>query len=171
MKWYTVIPTFAVAFILQLTVCSIISINGVGPNLILCLLMTGVFLFPMENRCITCAVIAGLLLDMTAGKYAGIYAFTLLLIGLLTIAYKYFFNFESRLSVLPLAIIGTIAYHGISSLILFIGGMSMSIVKILIFTAGSLAWNLVLMYILYFIMIKKATARPKRSRYERYEII
>ena len=98
MKWYTVIPAFVIAFILQPTLCNIISIKGIGPNPILCLLLVGVFLFPRENRCITCAVVAGLLLDLTVGKYTGVYALTLLLTGLMTVGYKHYFNLESKLS-------------------------------------------------------------------------
>ena len=157
MKWYTVIPAFVIAFILQPTLCNIVSIKGIGPNPILCLLLVGVFLFPRENRCITCAVVVD--------------ALTLLLTGLMTVGYKHYFNFESKLSVLPLAVIGTVVYYGVSTLILFIGGMSMSFVRILISLPGLLAWNIVIMYAMYFIMIRKATARPRRSRYERYEII
>ena len=112
-----------------------------------------------------------MLLDLTVGKYTGVYALTLLLTGLMTVGYKHYFNFESKLSVLPLAVIGTVVYYGVSTLILLIGGMSMSFVRILISLPGLLAWNIVIMYAMYFIMIRKATARPRRSRYERYEII
>lgn len=171
MKWYTIIPTFVIAFILQLTVCSMITVNGIGPNLILCLVLIITFLFGNEHRCITCAVAAGLLLDIAVGKYTGVYALTLFLVGLGTVAYKHFFNAESKISVIPLAAAGTIAYHAISNVILALGGMNISMVKILAFLPIAVLWNLAIMYVMYLLMIRKATARPKRSRYERYEII
>lgn len=171
MKWYTVAPTFLIAFVLQVTFFNMFTINGVAPNLVLCFALVITFLFENEHRCIICATLAGLLLDFAAGKYVGIYALTLFLVSLGTLLYKHFFNNESKISILPLAIAGTIAYHFLACLILAIGGESISFIRALKFIPFAIIWNTILMYIMYFLMIKKAMARPRRSKRERYEII
>ncbi len=171
MKWYTVAPTFLIAFILQVTLFNMFTINGVAPNLVLCFALVITFLFANEQRCIICATIAGLFLDFAAGKYVGIYALTLFLVTLGTLLYKHFFNNESKIAILPLAIAGTIAYHFLSCIILSIGGESISFVRIIEFIPFAIIWNIILMYIMYFLMIRKAMQRPRRSKRERYEII
>ncbi len=171
MKWYTVVPTFLIAFILQVTLFNMFTINGVAPNLVLCFALVITFLFGNEQRCIICATMAGLFLDFATGKYVGIYALTLFLITLGTLLYKHFFNNESKVSILPLAIAGTIAYHFLACIILAIGGESISFVRVIKFIPFAVIWDIILMYIMYFLMIKKAMERPGRSKRERYEII
>lgn len=171
MRYRVLIPLFVVAFILQLTLINLIAVNGIVPSLLLCLVLIITLIYENEHRSIACGMVAGILLDIVTGKYLGIYALTFFLLGALTVLYKHYFNFESKISIVPLGILGTILYQVIPCTILAILGVSVSVVKILLFLPIAIILNLAVMFILYILMIKRATARPVRSRYERYEIL
>ena len=171
MRYAVLIPTFAVAFVLQLTVLNLFTINGIVPSLILCLVLIITFLFDREDRVILVGTVTGLLLDMVTGHYTGIYALTLFLIGSATIAYKYFANSDSRLSLIPLCIGGVALYHIIPAVILKLAGSGVSIFRILGFMPISILYNFAVLYVMYMVLIRSVNKRPKRSRYERYEII
>lgn len=171
MRYRTLIPTLIIAFIMQLSIMNLITIYGVVPNLLLCLVLIITLLFDNEQRIVICILIMGILLDFAVGKYVGIYALVFFVSSMFTVVYKQFFNYESKISIIPLGICGTFIYNGLSSIILAIIGMKISLLKIITFSLIGSVLNLILMFIIYVVLIKKATARPKRSRYERYEII
>lgn len=171
MRYRTLVPAMIVAFILQLTVMNLISINGIVPNLILCLVLISVLLYDNEHRMIIASVVTGFLLDFAVGKYIGVYALTYFIIGALTVVYKQYFNFESKITIIPLCVGGTFIYHVLSSIVLAFLGVNINVIKVLMYVVIGSILNFVVMFIMYVIMIKKAIARPKRSRYERYEII
>ena len=171
MKIYKLIPAMIVAFILQLSLVNGVAIFGVAPSVILVLEMITIFLFSNEIRCVIASVIVGFCLDATVGSYMGVYGLTLFVVALFTMFYKEFCNNENKLSLVPLALVGTIIYNGIPSIVYALAGMSVSIEKIVKFAGIGFILNLILMYIMYLFMIKKASYRPKRSEYERYETI
>lgn len=171
MRYRTLVPTLIIAFILQLSFMNLISINGIVPNLILCLVLISLLLFNNEHRMIIASVITGFFLDFAVGKFISVYALTYFVLGVVTVVYKQYFNYESKITIIPLCVGGTFIYHVLSSIVLACLGMNISIVKVLTYFAIGSVLNFVVMFIMYVIMIKKATARPKRSRYERYEII
>lgn len=171
MRYIALIPTFIDAFILQLTLLNLFTINGIVPSLLLCLVLVITYLYDEEFRTIICGTVAGLFLDFTVGHYTGIYALTFLLIGCATVGYKYFANSESKRSLIPLCAGGVILYHGIPSGILAFLGSSVSISRVIGFLPLSMAYNFVIMLIMYIVLIRNVNKRPQRSRYERYEII
>lgn len=171
MRYAVLIPTFAVAFVLQLTVLNLFTINGIVPSLILCLVLIITLLFDREDRVLIVAAVTGLCLDIVTGHYTGVYALTLFLAGCATMAYKYFANSESRLSLIPLCIGGVAIYHIVPSVILKLAGSGVSFGRILGFMPVSILYNFAVLYIMYKVLIRSVNKRPKRSRYERYEII
>ncbi len=171
MRYHRLMLSFIFGFILQLSVNNIFMIKGITPNLILSLVLVINFLYDYEYRTIGFGLIFGLLLDIAVGKFLGVYALTLFIIGLLTLIYKNYFNYENKLTVGCLGILGTFAYHLISTLILSILGVDISILRVLIFFPISMFLNISVMYILYVLMLGKAKARKPRRRYERYETI
>ena len=171
MKIYKLIPALIIAFILQLSVIGNISIGGIAPSLILTFLMITIFLFPSEVRTIAASIIVGLALDLTVGKYLGVYALTLFLVALFTVYYKGICNNENKLSIIPLTLVGTAIYNIVPFLFYLALDVQVNIMKTVIFIGGSFVYNLIFMFIMYLLMIKKASYRPRRSQYERYETI
>lgn len=171
MRYITLIPSFVVAFILQLTILNLFTINGIVPSLLLCLVLVITYLYDEELRTIICAAVAGLLLDVVVGKYIGIYALTLLLAGCATVGYKYFANSESKRSLIPLCVGGVAIYHLVPAGILAVLGSSVSLWRIVTFMPISIVYNFLIMLIMYLVLIRNVNRRPQRSRYERYEII
>lgn len=171
MRYAALIPTFAVALVLQLTVLNLFTINGIVPSLILCLVLIITFLFDQEERVILVGTVTGLLLDIVTGHYTGIYGLTLFAAGCATVIYKYFANSDSRLSLIPLCMGGVAIYHILPSVILKLTGSGVSMFRILGFMPVSILYNFAVLYIMYMVLIRSVNKRPKRSRYERYEII
>ena len=171
MRIYKLIPAMIIAFVLQLSLVNGISVAGVTPSVILVLEMITIFLFSDEIRCIIASVIVGFALDATVGSYMGVYGLTLFLVALFTRYYKELCNNENKLSLVPLTLIGTIIYNVVPLAFYAMADMSVSIIKIAKFIGVGFILNLILMYIMYLFMIKKASYRPKRSQYERYETI
>ena len=171
MRIYKLIPAMIVAFILQLSVVNGISFFGVSPSVILVLEMITIFLFSDEIRCVIASVVVGFCLDATVGSYMGVYGLTLFLVALFAVFYKGICNNENKLSLIPLTFIGTIIYNVVPVAFYAMAGMSVNIERVVKFTVIGFILNLILMYIMYLFMIKKASYRPKRSQYERYETI
>lgn len=171
MKIWKLTVAYVAAFVLQLSVMGMFSAGGVSPSLLLTLTMILIYLFDNEAGCIGCCIVSGLLLDMAAGEYMGVYGLTFFLVGMFTLFYKQIFNYESRLSVIPLTAAGSLIYTAVPFAVTAIAGYSVSAVRFVTFTLILICMNLVVMYIFYFLMIRRASYRPKRSRYERYETI
>lgn len=171
MRIYKLIPAMIIAFILQLSLVNGISILGVAPSVILVLEMITLYIFEDEIRCIIASVIVGFCLDATVGGYMGVYGLTLFLVALFVMFYKGICNNENKLSLIPLTLIGTVIYNIVPVAFYAMAGMNTNIEKVGRFIGIGFILNLILMFIMYLLMIKKALYRPKRSQYERYEII
>ena len=171
MKIYKLIPALIIAFILQLSIVGHIAIGGVAPSLLLTFIIMTLFLFGKEVRCIAASIIVGFCLDLVVGKYLGVYALTLFLVALFTVYYKSICNNENKLSIIPLAFVGTAIYNIVPFLCYLALDVNVSILRTIQFTCESFVSNLIVMFIMYLFMIKKASYRPVRSHYERYETI
>ena len=171
MKIYKLIPSLIVIFILQLSLVSEISIMGISPSLILVFIMITLYLFQNEVRCVVASIIVGFCLDIIVGSYMGIYALTLFLVAVFSIYYKSICNNENSFSLVPLTLVGTAIYNFIPFAFYAMADMSISIWRILRYTGVSFGYNLIIIYIMYFLMRKRASYRPPRSQYERYETI
>lgn len=171
MKIYKLIPSLIVVFILQLSIVNEISIGGISPSLILVFLMITLYLFQSEVRTVIAALIVGFCLDLVVGNYFGVYALTLFLVSVFCIYCKSLLNNENVFSLIPLTLVGTIIYNLVPFIFYAMTDMSISVWRMLRFTGVSFIYNLIFMYIMYFFMRKRASYRPPRSQYERYETI
>lgn len=171
MKIYKLIPSLIIAFILQLSIVNEISIMGISPSLILVFLMITLYLFQNEVRTVVAAIVIGFCLDITVGSYLGVYALTLFLVAIFAIYCKGIFNNENIFSLIPLTLGGTIIYNLVPFVFYLMTDMNVSVMRTLRYTAVSFVSNLIVICIMYFLMRKRASYRPARSQYERYETI
>jgi rod shape-determining protein MreD len=82
-KYWVLIGLVVIAFLLQQSVApSYLAIGGITPNFLLVMVVTYGLLFGWEIG-IAAAVLAGLLMDLTAGRFVGLHVLSLGFVGLL----------------------------------------------------------------------------------------
>ncbi len=111
MKYRYAIIAIAVAFWLQGSALNLISVFGITPNLILCL-VTG-FAFLYENSYFTgvCAIAAGLLTDVFYMPYVGITAMSYFLVFLGIICLRMLLNKESIVVMMLVMAASTVTFQ------------------------------------------------------------
>ena len=88
MSFKKVLLFFIVAFLLQLSLVGIFSINNTGPNLIFCVMVIITFLYEDGYRSIPFAIFFGLLLDICSGVYVGVCPLVIFVCGIFAAAVR-----------------------------------------------------------------------------------
>lgn len=150
---------FLVGFILQTTILNDLSVFGVTPNILLCIVIIFAFLFDRYYSLVY-GVIFGLLQDILFGQILGIAALCYLLIGLTVRVAKTLLNSESIVSAIILTVGGTLMFDflfwGLTSLF----GSVYTIVAMLKMLAVAILYNIMIAIILYKSFIRKVVRYP-----------
>lgn len=150
---------YGVAFILQFSLLNLISVMGITPNLILCLMIFIAYKYNDGFKYAVLAIPFALLSDLIGGQYVGVSA---LVIFLLCMAVSYFgkgLNRETIWTLLVVAAVGTFIYYFFYWGILIVLGNGSTILGLLKFLALEIPMNLLVMAIAFFIF--KHTYRRK----------
>ncbi|MGI6204302.1 MAG: hypothetical protein ACOYJH_03375 [Anaerovoracaceae bacterium] len=140
---------YLLAWIFQMTLAGIISINNVGPNLILCLTVVVVFVFDDGWKIAPFALIAALLLDICTGDYIGVASLSLTFTMML--AYFARRNLNTQ-EFLPMAVTGaccTLLYNVVYWLIMKIAGDPMTLLFVLKYQVFYIIYNVIIIYFLF----------------------
>jgi len=157
---------FLIAFIIQTTLMNMISIAGVTPNLLLCLVVIFTFLYDDKNYGIIFGVIFGLLYDIAFTGHVGIAAFLFLIISLSIMFASVVINKEVILSVIIVIVLSTVAYVFMYWGIMALLGSNASFMLMLRFLPIHILYNTIVVLIIYFLMIKRVI-RHYQDRYYR----
>ena len=141
---------YAAAFFLQLSVVNLISAGGMAPNLIFCVTIFIAFRFDRGWRCFPFAIAATLLLDLCAGAYLGVSSLALFLVMIFLIWVRYYINTDLLKTLLATGAVCTVLYWIIYWLIQSILKNYYSLGYILRFQPCFIAYNLIIMAILWF---------------------
>ena len=150
MSYKKAILLYGIALVLQFSLLNLFSINGVTPNLILCLM---IFITYKYNDGLKPALIAipfAFLSDLMGGQYVGVSALVLFILGL---AVNYFgrgLNRETLWTLLTVSAIGTVFYNFLYWLILTTLGNPSTALDLLKFLAIALPANLLVMLMVFF---------------------
>jgi rod shape-determining protein MreD len=156
---------YAIALVLQFSLLNMFSINGVTPNLILCLMIFITYKYNDGFQPALLALPFALLSDLMGGQYVGVGALVLLLLGL---AVNYFgrdLNRDTIWTLLTVTAIGTIAYNFIYWLVLKMLGNPSIIIDLLKFLAIALPANLLVILIIFFVYTRVYKKRARPTRY------
>jgi len=164
MKYRYAICLFLVAYIIQTTLMNIVSIAGVTPNLLLCLVVIFSFLYDDRYYGLVLGVIFGLLYDIAFTQYVGIAALAFLIISLGIMFASVIMNREVVLSIIIVGASATVVYTLIYWAIMAMLGSNYSFVFMLRFLMISVGYNTVVVLILYLLMIRKVI-RHYQDRY------
>ncbi|MDD6920683.1 MAG: rod shape-determining protein MreD [Eubacteriales bacterium] len=171
MKLYFVIPIYIFIFILQKTIFNVISISGITVNALLVLSMIFVYAFDEEYRDIAVSLVFALALDSIGSNYAGISAFSMLVVLLLILPVKTIFNNRSKRTTVLLIVLGTILYNLIYVAILDILGVVISYTYCLEMSLWQSILNIALGLLIYIPAIKIANRFVGRTQEERDDLI
>ena len=164
MKYKYAACLFLIAFIIQTTLMNMISIAGVTPNLLLCLVVIFSFLYDDKNHGIVFGVIFGLLYDIVFTQHVGIAALLFLLISLSISFASVRINKEVVFSVILVIVLSTVAYVFMYWGIMALMGSNFSFMFMLRFLPIHILYNTIVVLIMYFLMIRKAI-RHYQDRY------
>lgn len=156
MSFKKVTILFALAFIFQLTIVNIFSINSTGPNLVFCLMVIITFLYEDGYRSIPFGMFFGFLLDICSGAYVGITPLAMLIAGIFAAAGRIWLNVEKIYTLLTTGIIATILYQATYYAVMKALGDPMGIVKVLAFQPLLVAYNTLILAIMFITMHKSA---------------
>ena len=166
MKYRYVTCLFFAAFILQTTLMNAINIAGVTPNLLLCLVVIFSFLYDENYYGIVYGVVFGLLYDICFAQYTGITALIFLGLSIAIILASIIMNKELILSVVIVSAgattAHTLAYWAITAML----GSNYSFIYVIQFLPLYILYNMAVVIILYYAMIKKVI-RHHNDRYYR----
>ena len=164
MKYRYAVCLFSVAFIIQTTLMNVISIYGVTPNLLLCLVVVFSFLYDENNCGLVLGVIFGLFYDVCFSEYVGIAALAFLVISLGIMLVNIVMNKEAIISVVIVSAAATIAYALIYWSIMALLGSNYSFYYMIKFLPLYVLYNTAVVTALYLLMIKRVI----RHHYDRY---
>ncbi|MDD4390050.1 MAG: rod shape-determining protein MreD [Eubacteriales bacterium] len=164
MKFRYSITAFAIAFLLQGSVLNLISIFGVTPNLILCL-VTG-FAFMYENNYFTvfAAVAMGLLMDICYMPYVGISAMSYFLICLGVMSLRTLLNKERIAVIMLVMAASTIVFQSLVWGISLVMGTAISFILVLKYLPLQILFNVCFIAIFY-VAVSGRVIRYRNDRY------
>ncbi len=165
MKNITVFLLFFIAFLLQSTVFLHFRIIGHAPNLLLCLVISISFLFK-ENPVILFGVLFGLLQDICFSHLIGPTALAFLILAVFTGYAKGILHRDSIISVLIIALAGTVLYQLLCFGIMTVFGGNYAFTHVIMSLPVLSGYNFGIMLIFY-LTIGKSSIRYPQDRYYR----
>lgn len=133
---------YAIALVLQFSLLNIIAINGVTPNLILCLMIFITYKYNDGFQPALLAIPFALLSDLMGGQYIGVGALSLFILGITVNYVGRGLNRETIWTLLTVSALGTVFYNLLYWLIMSILGNASTILDLLIFLTVALPANL-----------------------------
>lgn len=165
MSYKKAVLLYGIALVLQFSLLNIFSINGITPNLILCLM---IFITYKYNDGFKPALIAlpfALLTDLIGGQYVGISALVLFVLGLTVNYFGRGLNRDTLWTLLAVSATGTVIYNFLYWLIMSMLGNASTVLDLLRFIAISLPANLIIILIIYFVYTRIYTKRVRPTGY------
>ena len=156
MSFKKVLLFFIVAFLLQLSLVGIFSINNTGPNLIFCVMVIITFLYEDGYRSIPFAIFFGLLLDICSGVYVGVCPLVIFVCGIFAAAARIWLNTEKIYTLITTVVIATVIYYILYFIAFKILGDPLGVMYMLKQLPFFIAYNTAVVCIMFVVMHKKA---------------
>ncbi|MGI6722670.1 MAG: hypothetical protein ACOX4I_09120 [Anaerovoracaceae bacterium] len=154
---------YVIAMVLQLSFVNLISIGGMGPNLILCLTVVIIFKFEYGFRCIPFSIVASLLVDICTGQVVGVGALSIFIVGIIVTWVRIYFNTELYKTMATVGAGATLIYGIVSWIMMAILQTNYSFIYMLRYQIVFIIYNVLVMCAIFFFF----SERFKRWREER----
>lgn len=146
---------FLVALILQGSFLNLISVLGVTPNIILCLVVIFSFLYNDRYYGIVYGTVFGMIYDICFMPYTGTSALAFFAIAFVILFLSDILNRENLATILLITGAATIVYNLFTWVMYFFFGSNMSILYMLAKLPIMLVLNALLVFIMYQVSIRK----------------
>jgi rod shape-determining protein MreD len=157
---------YGIAFILQFSLLNLVSVFGVTPNLILCLLIFITYKYNDGMKSALIGIPFALLSDLVGGQYVGVSALALFL---LCLAVSYFgrdLNRETLWTLLTVTAIGTVTYYFLSWVIMTILGNPSTFFGLLKFLFLALPLNMFVSVVAFLVFSRVYRPKIRPAGYE-----
>ncbi len=154
MKKSLVSLSFLLCLILQGGFFNFFAINGVTPNLILCLTFILVFSYD-STFIIGSALVTSFIMDICFQNYVGISSFALFIVILCIIKMKETINRDYKLGLIIISFVNSVIYIAVSSFFEFLVGYRYNLIYWIEIQGIFIVYNTVVMFVVYLIFSKK----------------
>jgi rod shape-determining protein MreD len=165
MSYKKAVLLYGIALVFQFSLLNVFSINGVTPNLILCLMIFITYKYNDGLRPALIAIPVALLSDLMGGQYVGISALALFILALTVNYFGRGLNRDNIWPLLTVSAIGTVIYNAIYWLIMTMLGNSSTILGLLRFLFISVPANLIVILIVLFVYTRIYKRRQRPTSY------
>ena len=165
MSYKKAVLLYGIAMVLQFSLLNIFSINGVTPNLILCLMIFITYKYNDGLRPALVAIPFALLSDLMGGQYVGVSGLGLFILALIVNYYGRSLNRDSIWTLLTVSAIGTVIYNLIYWLIMITLGNASTMLDLVKFLAYALPANLLVVMLVFFVYTRILKRREKPKSY------
>ena len=153
--YISLVLTFILIYLLQVTVFTNVTIAGIMPN-VMVVLMLFIGLYMGRSRGVIFGIIFGILIDIWIGRKFGITSVCLAFIGFLAGIFDKNFSKESRITVILMVIVSTILFEILSLVLRNITvGINIEFMQILKILGIEVIYNVLITIIIY-PLIRKA---------------
>ena len=166
MKYRYLIPVFLCAFLFQGTLVNAFAVRGAAPNLILCAMISIVFMYRDSFGTVALACFFQFLSDLILGVYAGPGAIAVFLVGIAVLFASEELNKENFGTMLIVSAASTLSYNLIFFGITRLLGERYSLVYVLKLQPLFIAYNLAVCSIAYFLLIRRVV-KYRQDRFYR----
>jgi rod shape-determining protein MreD len=156
------VPIFLAAFIAQSSLLRYIAVQGVSPNLLLCLVIVFAFLYEEPFGAVF-GVVFGILWDMEFGVYVGISAVSQMSAALVVMRISRYLNHELLLPALVSGLAGVILNNAVYWGLYKLTGIPHTLMYILRAQPILIAYNLLFVMILH-IILRRGVIRHRKDR-------
>lgn len=152
---------FLAAFLLQPFLNNLFPGFEIIPNLVLCLAAALTYIY--EDNVAWMALGAGftLAMDITGGLYIGIGMLSIIIVEVLIVVFKHFFNVDNLVNSIVLSVLVTWVYQSVYWIISALAGSQYGYLYAMKSILWQVLFNAVIFMIIYLIMIRKVT--PHRT--------
>jgi len=155
---------YVIAFLVQLSLLNIFAIEGITPNLILCLTVVIIFVFENGFRSIPFGIITCLLLDICTGHYVGIGSLVIFATGIVVVWMRIHLNTDNVYPMIVTGAIATLLYGILYWIVLTITQVNYSFIFMIKYQIFFILYNVVTTVIMFYIM-NGSVSRFIRNRY------
>lgn len=161
MRYLKAGAAFLVAFLIQGSLLNLFSIAGHTPNLLLCLVIMLSFLYEDELYGLVFGAAFGIIYDVCYSVVIGPTPIALLIIAILVIGMRYYANVENTISMFVVSAIACILYYIINWGLYSIAGSPIGLGNVLISSAITIVYSLLVNYVIYKLLIKRVVKHHK----------
>lgn len=166
MKYWKAAILFTIAFLIQASLLNLVSIGGVTPNLLLCLVVVFSFLYEDEMYGMIFGAVFGVAYDICFSTVTGHSAIALVITSLMILIVREYANIENIINLWLVSLASLVLYYAADWLLLHLAGHPAGIMSMLKLLPWTGLYSIAVITGIYLVLIRKVI-RHRKDRYFR----